>query len=123
MCGIIAVMRRASDRRPPAPDDLLAAMRRGREAAAAALGANGEISPSLEAAEQHLNSVDRALRGIPGLRCMLAHPELVTEIDACAEGVERSVRQLEQAIDSGALELGEHDIEALNARLVSLKDV
>ena len=71
MCGIIAVVRRRSDRVPPSPGalaDLLAA------AAADMEPTIVELPARLESAAAGLVRVDTELRGVPGVTALVADP-------------------------------------------------
>lgn len=122
MCGIIAVMRRPSDRKPPAPRDLRYRMQEA-EAALAKAGASTQgIAEHLERAYEHLVAVDAQLRGAPGLQSLLSDTDFVVELDARAGGLAGAIHELEHGIDTGSLQL-EGDVEDVNARLLKVKDV
>ncbi len=122
MCGIIAVMRRASTRSSPVPGDLRETMQEGETALAHAATAARAIAVDLQRAHEALAAVDRSLRGVPGLRCLLGHPDLIDDLDARAARLEDAVGQLELRIDSGSLQLLDDDLEEVNAKLLKLKD-
>ena len=90
MCGIIAVVRRASDRVPAPGADLLA---RAEQAAADAAGF-GDLPPGIELAEllatvtSPLVELDTALRGSPGVRTLLADASLTPALDRLVAGIE-----------------------------------
>ena len=70
MCGIVAVIRRPSTRQTPDHGELLAAMDRVGED----LSDDDVVSAGWEAldrAASELVRVDAALRGTPGLRCLI----------------------------------------------------
>jgi glucosamine--fructose-6-phosphate aminotransferase (isomerizing) len=122
MCGIIAVMRRASSRQPPASGDLRVGMQQGEAALAQAAAAERSISAHIERAYEDLVAVDRLLRGVPGVRCLLGDPELMDDLDAGAGRLADVVGQLELSVDVGSRQLFEDDVEDVNARLLKLKD-
>ncbi len=97
-------------------------MQQGQAAAAEAYAVPQSISRCLERAYEHLVVVDQSLRGMPGLQCMLRHPDLVDDLDARAESLEDSIEQIERGIDAGSLQLVDDDVEDVNARLLKLKD-
>jgi len=122
MCGIIAVVRRPSERPPPELAGLLAAVER-----AAALvpedggswdGAHGRLGEAGEA----LAGVDLLLRGVPGLRCLLADRAGRVRLDRLAAELERRVERLEASIDGDSRGLPADALEAVNSALVRVKD-
>jgi glucosamine--fructose-6-phosphate aminotransferase (isomerizing) len=126
MCGIIAVVRRPSDRRPPELAELLAAVEGAAMLVPAAGGGDGaegwDAAGSLTEAAKALSDVDQRLRGIPGLRCLLADPEGRARLDGLAAELERRVDRLEAGIDAEASSLTAEAVEAVNAALVDVKD-
>jgi glucosamine--fructose-6-phosphate aminotransferase (isomerizing) len=80
------------------------------------------FSDCLEQALEHLLAVDGPLRGVPGLECLLAHPEFMEVLERRAHSLERWIEQLEQRIDAGALPLVDDSVEEINARLLKVKD-
>ncbi|HVL92134.1 MAG TPA: SIS domain-containing protein [Acidimicrobiales bacterium] len=112
MCGIVAIVRRPSRRPPPPAAEVLA----GLEAVAAADPA------SLDATAEALEASARLLNGVPGLLALIAEPALAAAVDGRAAAVDRSVAELEAALDSGSLRPDAAGLEALNASLVRVKD-
>jgi glutamine---fructose-6-phosphate transaminase (isomerizing) len=133
MCGIIAVVRRPSDRQPPELAGLLATVER----AAAMIPSDGrswngdrsrgvaswdDTRGRLAEAGAALAGVNRLLRGTPGLACLLADPDGRARLDRLAAELERRVEQLETAIDGEAAALPAGALEDVNAALVGAKD-
>jgi glucosamine--fructose-6-phosphate aminotransferase (isomerizing) len=114
MCGIIAILRRPSSRRPPSSDEVLA----GLDAAWTAVGG----PTSLVAAAAGLEEVDRALGGTPGVRCLLGDVALATEVERRMARFGDGVARLEAALDAGELPLDAEHLELVNAALVRIKD-
>jgi glucosamine--fructose-6-phosphate aminotransferase (isomerizing) len=116
MCGIIAVLRRASRRSPPSPSILDAAV----AAAAAALDA-GSGAGELQRAAAALAGLDRELRGVPGLLCLLAAPDATARCRQALAALQQRIDVLDRALD---LENASPDdgMEQRNAALVQLKD-
>jgi len=122
MCGIIAVVRRPSDRTPPTSaevTDLLDAAASG----LAGIGASFEAE-TLAAAARQIASADALLRGVPGVLALVRDRELFAAVEARAlvdqvhaidEGLDR-VDADAVAADGGA------GLEAVNAAMVELKD-
>ncbi len=117
MCGIVAVLRRPSERTPPDLAELLADLQRAGvhlslTPAAAALG---EVARLIE-------NVDSSLRGVPGLTALLANPAGATAIAGELAGQQLRLRELEERFDSAETELGPDEFEAVNAALIRVKD-
>ncbi|HEX2577702.1 MAG TPA: glucosamine-6-phosphate synthase, partial [Aquihabitans sp.] len=118
MCGIIAVLRRRSERTPPGSDQLLALLEgtadRLRAADPAALAA--EVAEVAGAAEQ----VDRLLRGTPGIRALLADRSLATSLDGLVSDTAAALAEREAALDDQPADPA--GLEAVNAAVIRLKD-
>ncbi|MEP6626214.1 MAG: hypothetical protein ABJC79_17335, partial [Acidimicrobiia bacterium] len=100
MCGIVAVLRRPSDR--PVPDlvglvDLLAAA-----TAALTRGTAGRATPidEFRVAAAHLGTVDAALRGSAGVRALLADVPGRARLDSELDRQDRTVREFEAGLDA-----------------------
>ena len=118
MCGIIAVVRRPSTRPTPSTQSVLDLV----VDQAAGLGSGaGDITGAFAAVGERLAQADALLRGVPGLRLMLAEPTLgPTLIHHCDEilaAVEQEERRLEQ--DAG---LATSELEARNQALIGVRD-
>lgn len=129
MCGIIAVLRRPSDRRPPdlgevvdllrsATGDLpavTAAVRAG--ALDGVAGRVGEVAGGVE-------QVDLLLRGTPGAEALLSEPTGVAQVGAAAAALSDEVSLLEAQLDAlSADQLSATSLlEAVNAAVIRLKD-
>lgn len=118
MCGIIAVVRRPSTRETPtaaAVIDLVAG-----QAARMALG-TPDLSDALTEVGRHLAEADALLRGVPGLRLMLADdglgPALIHHCDGILAAVAAEEERLER--DSG---LATAEVERRNQALISIRD-
>ena len=138
MCGIIAVVRRSSNRQSPELAGLLATVERvaamipsgerweaggGWDGAQASGGEGWDATRSrLAKAGEALAGVDRLLRGTPGLACLLADPNGRARLARLAAELEGRVERLEAAIDGETAALPADALEALNAALVGAKD-
>jgi glucosamine--fructose-6-phosphate aminotransferase (isomerizing) len=114
MCGIIAVVQRPARREPPEAswlDERLGLARR-------ALLDHGDLSATAE----HVEALDRALRGTPGVRALLGAPGLVAAIEDGMTELEDHARRREVQADEGDLALTGAALESFNAALVRLKD-
>ena len=78
MCGIIAVVRRRSERSVPESADLLALIN-GTTDELEVVALDDAVDP-LTAVGERLHEADRLLRGTPGLRALLADSALVDAI-------------------------------------------
>ncbi|MFM1871488.1 MAG: hypothetical protein RL398_910 [Planctomycetota bacterium] len=118
MCGIIAVLRRRSERAAPAIASALAAMASAR----AAFGKSPDVA-SLGKTADALLELDRLLRGTPGLWTLLQHPAERAQLAAAARELHLQVIAFEAALDArGAGADADAAVEARNAALLRLKD-
>src|SRR6266545_2982008 len=108
MCGIIAVVRRPSDRQPPELAGLLDTVERvaavipsadpGGGGTPRQAGDGWDATRSrLDEAGKALDGVDRELHGAAGLACLLADPDGRARLDRLAAELERRVERLEAA--------------------------
>ena len=124
MCGIIAVVRRPSDRVPASSEALLALAERAAEDA----GGFAHLPPGVELAEllatvtAPLTQVDDALRGSAGVRTLLADAALAPTLDRLAASVEARADAVEGALDHAESLGSTADLERVNAALVALRD-
>jgi glucosamine--fructose-6-phosphate aminotransferase (isomerizing) len=116
MCGIVAVLRQPSTRPAPDPEAMLAAL----EVAAASLA--GADFGRLPGALARLQEVDRALRGTPGLRCLLSGPGTLERVSAVAGRIGADLARLDRDLDRGATDLAPARQEEVNAAVLALKD-
>ena len=117
MCGIVAVLRRPSERTPPDLAELLADLQR----AGVHLSLNPTVADLVDAASV-LENVDSELRGVPGLTALLGDPSGATAIAEELAGQQLRLRELEERFDSAETELGPDEFEAVNAALIRVKD-
>src|SRR6266498_3355527 len=126
MCGIIAVVRRPSDRQPPELAGLLDTVERvaavipsadpGGDGTPRQAGDGWDATRSrLDEAGKALDGVDRELHGAAGLACLLADPDGRARLDRLAAGLERRAERLEAAIDAEAAAMPADALEAGNA--------
>ena len=125
MCGIIAVLRRPSDRALPELPGLAAELVTARghlEAALAAVdagdGARG--ATELRDAAEHTAAVDAALRGVPGATALLVDPRGAVRVRDDATALAPLLVRLEAALDAGAVDADR--VEPVNEALVAAKD-
>jgi glucosamine--fructose-6-phosphate aminotransferase (isomerizing) len=120
MCGIVAVVRRPTDRTPPSlaelATELMLATGHLEEP-----GEPGSLAAALDDAARHVEAVDAALRGVPGIRALIADPAGVATLAAELERQQGLLAGIEVALDAdGAIDPDE--LETVNAALVRAKD-
>jgi glucosamine--fructose-6-phosphate aminotransferase (isomerizing) len=117
MCGIIAVVRRPSTRATPTSRAVLDLV-----AGQAALFVSGpDATDTIAGVGARLAEADALLRGVPGLRLLLAEPSLgpalVHHCDELLAAVEQEEQRLEQ---DGTLSTSQ--LEARNQALIAVRD-
>ncbi|HVS16065.1 MAG TPA: SIS domain-containing protein [Thermoanaerobaculia bacterium] len=120
MCGIIAILRRASG--DPAPD--LGALRAEIEAGAERLVGESHdpaFPAHLHQAATRLAAVDRALKGTAGLRAVVLDERAEQGLRTALARVSQRLGAIEGAFDRDPVE-GDA-VESLNSGLVALRDV
>ncbi|MCY4195300.1 MAG: SIS domain-containing protein [bacterium] len=115
MCGIVAVVRRDSQRIPPTSNELL----RPVIAASRHLIGDDDLPERIRAGAEHLRRVDRLLQGQPGLQALLGEKGLRTTLRARMDEINRHIDALEADFDRAG---GERVSEAVNAALIQMKD-
>lgn len=120
MCGIIAILRQSSSRKPPTADELVAPLKLALEALAS--GDDARLAERLEGAGASVSGVDRLLRGLPGLRSMTTERSIRPQVQELAEQIARRVAAIEERLDSSDIVLTGPELESVNASLVGLKD-
>jgi glucosamine--fructose-6-phosphate aminotransferase (isomerizing) len=129
MCGIIAVLRRPTDRTPPNVADLVEQLRHAAADlpevwAAIEAGSLEGVPAGLAAVADRVDGVDALLRGTPGCSALLAEPtgiaRVLAEASALGDGLAEVERRLDAftGTDAGASTL----LEAVNAALIRAKD-
>src|SRR4051812_47081910 len=119
MCGIIAIVRRRSERTPPTSAALLALL----EPVPDLLDHPGHehlLDALTEAASQVAQS-DRLLRGSPGVQALLPDRSLLAKLENTTAGLATQIEEIERDLDTEA-GAALSDLEAVNAALISLKD-
>src|SRR5581483_12016394 len=108
MCGVVAVLRRRSDRPPPDAAELSGALAAG--------------PAGLADAAAGLEALDGRLRGPAGVRVLATHPGLADRLAGAMVEARSAVAGLEADLDARRLRLAGTEVEAANAALVRLKD-
>ena len=110
MCGIIGVLSRPATRPVPSSDELIrllddAIERRG----------------DPEAATLALQSVDRLLRGVPGVVALADHREVVAEITSRLDQLDAAADDFDSSLEASAPE--PEVLERLSAQSIAFRDV
>ena len=117
MCGIIAVVRRPSTRAAPTSQSVLDLV----AGQATLLGSGPDATDAIAAVGTRLAEADALLRGVPGLRLLLAEsslgPALVHHCGELLAAVEQEEQRLEQ---DGSLSTTQ--LEARNQALIAVRD-
>src|SRR6187431_61003 len=116
MCGIIAVLRRRSERPLPEGAEVLAHL----DAAIGALSAAVPSIADVAAAADSLEHAERLLRGVPGVMALIDDPGLVADLDERSEGLWTVIAAIDAALDGGVRSGAE--IEQTNAGLLRVRD-
>ncbi len=118
MCGIIAIVRRRTDRRPPDLERLLAEVRTASDEMPAA-GAPGP-PPAITAVADRVAAADRLLRGEAGLAAMIGSPGFAPAMAEILAEMNLKVEAVEAHLEAKGDEIT--NLEAINGALVGLKD-
>lgn len=117
MCGIIAVVRRPSTRATPTSQSVLDFV-----AGQAALLVSGpDVTDTIAAVGAHLAEADTLLRGVPGLRLLLAEPSLGPALVHHCDELLAAVEQEEQRLEQDG-NLSTKQLEARNQALIAVRD-
>ncbi|CAB4773668.1 MAG: SIS domain-containing protein [Actinobacteria bacterium] len=111
MCGIVALLSRPSQRPAPTRDWLFSRLD-------AAL-ADRQGGPAAVAGP--LEEVDAALKGLPGVRALVGHPEIAAGITARLDLIDAAIAEFERNLETGTSQSPE-EIEASNAAIIRLRD-
>jgi len=117
MCGIIAVVRRPSTRATPTSQAILDLV-----AGQAALLVSGpDVTDTIAAVGSRLAEADALLRGVPGLRLLLAEPSLGPALVHHCDELLAAVEQEEQRLEQDG-NLSTRQLEARNQALIAVRD-
>jgi glucosamine--fructose-6-phosphate aminotransferase (isomerizing) len=117
MCGIIAVSRRAGRRAAPQATTLLAAL----AVAERAFGA-GLDPANLTTAADALETVDRELRGVPGLWTLLREIEVARALATRTQALHERLAAFERSLDASTASGADPTLELRNQAIVRTKD-
>jgi glucosamine--fructose-6-phosphate aminotransferase (isomerizing) len=118
MCGIIAVVRRRSQRATPTAAEVLAPL----EGTAALLvgAADADLAAVIGEVADRVEVVDVALRGTPGVLALLADRSTAATVDALCTEIGEALADLEGGLDDDPAPGPQ--LEAVNAAVIRLKD-
>lgn len=119
MCGIIAVVRRRSERVAPSSVEILGLVD-GVTDQLDGVDLSGAEGPLGDVGDR-LHEADRLLRGTPGLRCLLNDVGLADAIRASLGSLNAVLDGLEAQLDAQAT-VDTLDLEAVNAALIRVRD-
>ena len=119
MCGIIAVLKRRSDRPAPSPDVLVGELESALRALA---GTAAPLVERLREAAGHLANADSRLKGTPGTTALIRDPALGPKLEGIAAQIAREVEGLDHNIDRDPVAISPDELERVNAALINLKD-
>jgi len=118
MCGIIAVVRRRSDRATPTSDELVHPLEGAAERLLAAPAS--ELSHAIAGVAERVEQVDRLLRGTAGIAALLGDRSLPAVLASLVAEIGAALASVEGGLDDdpapGAA------LEAVNAAVIRLKD-
>jgi len=118
MCGIIGVVRRRDERPPLVGADV----RTLASEISSYLSSDVAFLERLTSASSAAHSLDLSLRSLPGVRCLVADPELVVELGRILDALSVEIEAIDAALDSGDAADRDAEAEAVNAAMISLKD-
>ena len=119
MCGIIAVLRKRSERTPPSGADLLALLDGTADTLRSLVGSVD--GAAIDAVAQRVEEVDAHLRGTPGVRALLDDRALASSVEAVVADLDTVIVDVEAGLDAGVV-VDVTAVEAANAAIVRLKD-
>lgn len=118
MCGIVAVVRRDSQRIPPTSAEVLDLLSPV-VLALRDLNGSDDLAGRISAGAENLIRADRLLQGTAGLQALLAERPLRATIRAALSEIDRLIGALEADLDWSA---GNRASEEVNAALLQMKD-
>lgn len=119
MCGIIAVLKKRSNRAAPDPAVLAAETQSALERLT---DPSLPLVERLAAAQGHLAEVDRLLRSTPGLIALVGNPGLAARLEDLSGELAQQVDGLDDEIDSALGRVTPDELERVNAGMIGLKD-
>ncbi len=118
MCGIIAIVRRRTDRATPSSDSILTGLDTAVELFPSPDSA--DLAASLGGVADNVYRIDLELRGEAGLQAMLSDPSLIPEIISRLVIIGTGVAAIEAHLEAHGEQMT--GLEAVNATLIRTKD-
>src|SRR4051794_23794714 len=118
MCGIIAVVRRRSDRPAPSPSSLLTPLEGAGEELRGA--PPSDLGSVIDAVAGRAETVNGLLKGTPGVAALLADRALPASLDGLATEIGAALAEREATLDESPASAAE--LEVVNAGVIRLKD-
>ncbi|MFN8039454.1 MAG: SIS domain-containing protein [Acidimicrobiales bacterium] len=126
MCGIIAIVRRRSERAVPTAAEVVGLVEPAARALAGlpAAGATSadELAARIDGVAADLGAADRLLRGAPGVLALVGDRTLLDELDRLCLALEADVATVEGRLDAGVDGFDPAGQEQINAALIGVKD-
>jgi len=120
VCGIIAIVRRASDRRPPEAAEITALVTPWAQALRAVVD-DDQLLGALRLAGDDLLAANQLLLGVPGVVCLLASRELPAALFSAVGAITEAINEIESHLENRST-LSSTALEHVNAALVRVKD-
>jgi len=118
MCGIIAVLRRLTDRAVPSSAEIESLLQSARKACEG----DGSATALLGTAAEQLEAADHLLRGTQGITCLLRDHRLPGAVQDQLLPISAYVERVEQDLEETGLSLSDAEVEDLNAALIRVRD-
>jgi glucosamine--fructose-6-phosphate aminotransferase (isomerizing) len=125
MCGIIAIVRRRSDRDAPTRSELLSTLEPAvgaLDTATAAIADAAALETVLAQAAGAIEQVDRLLRGTPGVVALLGEASLADIISAKCTTLLARIDTIEAELDDGDTTWSSPEVERVNAAMIRVRD-
>lgn len=117
MCGIIAIVRRPSDRAVPSPDEVQAILA---SLAGGVDSGNWAATGPVAVAARRLEELNHLLSGAPGVTALIRNPGLADTIEQGLVALGNDVARIDRELDTGS---ADHvPDEQANAQMLRLKD-
>ena len=120
MCGIIAIVRRASDRRPPEAAEVTALVTPWAQRLRNVVD-DDQLLGALRLAGDDLLAANQLLLGVPGVVCLLGSRELPSVLFAAVGAITEAINEIESHLENRST-LSSTELEHVNAALVRVKD-
>ena len=120
MCGIIAIVRRVSDRRPPEAAEVTALVTPWAHRLRSVVD-DHQLLGVLRLAGDDLLAANQLLLGVPGVVSLLGSRELPSALFAAMGAITDAINEIESHLETRST-LSSTELEPVNAALVRVKD-